>query len=115
MVGGRCFGILCVIQLSIALSIQVGGLVPGWNLVLVYWECETVSCHVDNHLVAVWAHSLGALVTASVAAVATATTTIAAATTATTAAATTAISFGHSHEKSRVLLHDEVKLLALGI
>ncbi len=75
----------------------MGVLIPGWNLVLVCWECETVSRRVDNQLDAVWAHSLGALVTASVAAATTAATTAAAATaTTTTTTATTTVSFGHS-------------------
>ncbi len=74
------------IEGPLSLSIQFGGLVPSWNLVLVCWEHETVSRRMDNQIVAVWAHSLGALVTASVAAAAAA---------ATAAAATTTISFGH--------------------
>jgi hypothetical protein len=57
----------------LSLSIQFGGLVPGWNLVLVCWERETVSCCMNDQLVAAWAYSLGALVTAFVAATATAT------------------------------------------
>jgi hypothetical protein len=103
MFGGKRFGLLCIIQLSIsilsrdpALSIQFGGLVPGWNLVLVCWERETVSRQVDDKLVAVWADSFGALVTASVAATATATTTAATTTIAATPTASTTISFSHS-------------------
>jgi hypothetical protein len=82
----------------LSLSIQFGGLVPGWNLVLVCWERETVSRCVDNQLVAVWAHSLGAsiMVSFAPAAATNATATTTATTTTTTAAATTAISFGHS-------------------
>jgi hypothetical protein len=79
----------------LSLSIQFGGLVPGWNLVLVCWEREIVGRRMDNHLVAVWAHSLGTLVTASIAAATTAATKATAAAT-TAAAATTTVSFGHS-------------------
>ncbi len=73
------------IEGPLSLSIQFGGLVPGWNLVLVCWEHETVNRHVDNQLVAVGAHSLGALVGVFVAAA-----------TATAATATTAVSFGQT-------------------
>jgi hypothetical protein len=103
MVGGKLFGILRIFQLSISILLRdycpcqsnLGGLVPGWNLVLVCWERETVSRRMDDQLVAVWAHSLGALVMAFVAAATTAVTTAAAATAATTTAAATAISLGH--------------------
>jgi hypothetical protein len=104
------------IEGPLSLSIHFGGLVPGWNLVLVCWEHEIVGRHADNHLVAVWAHCLGATVTASVAANAFTTATPTAATLATTApTAPPGISFGHSHYGSRVLLHDEVELLALSV
>jgi hypothetical protein len=109
MVVGKGFGLFCLIQSSTSIlsrnpcpcqSIHYGGLVPGWHLVLVCWERETVSCCVDNQLVAVWAHSLGDTVTASVAttAAAAATATVAAAATSAAAApaASTANSFGHS-------------------
>jgi hypothetical protein len=89
-----CYPIVNIktIKGHLSLSIQFGGLVPGRNLVLVFWEQETVSHRMDNQLVAIWAHSLGSLVTASVAPAATAATAAAAATAATN---TTAISFGH--------------------
>jgi hypothetical protein len=54
----------------LSLSICFGGLVPGWNLVFVCWEHETVSCCMDDHLVAVWVHCLGATFMASVVAAA---------------------------------------------
>jgi hypothetical protein len=75
----------------LSLSILFGGLVPGWNLVLDWWESETVSRCVNDQLVAVWAHSLGTSVTVFVATAATAATAAAA----TTTAAIT-VSFGHS-------------------
>jgi hypothetical protein len=84
------------IEGPLSLSIHFGGFVPGWNLVLVRWEREKVSCRMDNHLVAAWAHCLGATVTASVAAAICATAAAAATSTATAPAASTAISFGHS-------------------
>ncbi len=77
------------IEGPLSLSIQFGGLVPGWNLVLVCWEHETIGCRMDNQFVAVWANRLGGLVTASITAAATAAT--AANTT------TTTVSFGHGH------------------
>ncbi len=91
-------------------SICLGGLVPGWNLVLVCWERETVGRCMDDHLVAVWAHCLGATVTASAATAASAATTAA-----TTLAASSTMSIGHSCQESRVLLYDDVYLLALGV
>jgi hypothetical protein len=69
----------------------------------------------DGQLVAVWAHSLGATVMASVAAAATTATVAAIATTTIATTTTTVVSLGHCHHKSRVLLHDEIKLLTLGI
>jgi hypothetical protein len=66
-----------------------------------------------NHLVAVWAHCYGTPVTASTATASTATASTA--TTTTAPAASSAFAFGHSHYKSGVLFHDEVKLLVLGI
>ncbi len=57
----------------------------------------------DDKLVAVWAHILGAMVAVSVAVTAN-----------TANATTTAVSFGHSCKESGFLLHDEIKLL-LGI
>ncbi len=77
----------------LSLSNQFGGLVPGWNLVLVCQEHETVGHRMDDQFIAVWANRLGALVTASVTPAATAT----AATTATATAmatATATVSFG---------------------
>jgi hypothetical protein len=78
----------------LSLSINLGGLVPGWNLVfvLVCWERETVSHRMNDHLVAVWAHSLGATVMASAATASAFAATVAA----TIAAATSAAAFGHS-------------------
>jgi hypothetical protein len=84
------------IEGPLSLSIQYGGLVPGWNLVLVCWEHETIGCRMDNQYVAVWENCLGALVMGSVTPAATATTTTAT-TAAATTAATAAISFGHGH------------------
>ncbi len=80
------------------LSICFGGLVPGWNLVLVCWEHEKVGRRMDNHLVALWAHSLGAMVMASVAAASSASASAASAAAAPAApAASTTVFFGHSH------------------
>ncbi len=85
----------------LSLSIQFGGLVPGWNLVLVCWEHDTIGRRMDNQFVAVWANWLGSLVTASVTTTATAATAADTTTTATTASATDAttatVSFGHGH------------------
>jgi hypothetical protein len=81
------------IEGPLSLSIQFGGLVPGWNLVLVYWKHETIGCRMDDQLVAVWANGLGATVAAFVTATATAATSTASTT---TAIATAAVTFGHS-------------------
>jgi hypothetical protein len=84
------------IEGPLSLSIRLGRLVPVWILVLVCWECETVSCCVDDNLVAVWAHRLGAAVTTSSATVsAFAIFAITAPTTALAASST--IAFGYSH------------------
>jgi hypothetical protein len=87
------------IEGPLSLSIQFGGLVPGWNLVLVCWEHEIMGHYMDDQFVAVWANPLGASVTAFVTTASTASTVAAAATTAITAAATAAataiISSGH--------------------
>jgi hypothetical protein len=67
----------------------------------------------DTHLVAVWAHCLGAAVMAS--ATTTSASAASGATTATTPlAAFSAIAFGHGRKESRVLFHDDVELLVLG-
>jgi hypothetical protein len=86
----------------LSLSPSLARFVPLRNLQLVGVEGVAVLRFVGHHFVAVWTKGCRGTILSA-----------AAATTAATAAAAAAV-LGHGHEEVVVLVHDEIKLLALG-